>query len=239
MTAGRDDRAPGVEDALAQAARRAGFDRAAGPVTGRSVLEAVGGIRGILESLVPGLVFVVLFALTNLPLALGVSVGLAAAFVGLRALQRSPVAPAVGGLLAAVVSAALALITGRPEDNFVLGLIQNAVYGGVLLASVLVGWPLIGLAVGFLLGEGTAWRKERRKFVAMQGLTLLWVGLFALRLLVQLPLYYSGQVELLGTFKLIMGIPLFAPLLVLSWLIVRAAFPAHTRAAQRGGATGL
>jgi hypothetical protein len=99
----------------------------------------------------------------------------------------------------------------------------------VLLVSVLVGWPLIGVAVGFLYGEGTAWRKDRRKFVAMQALTLLWVGLFALRLAVQVPLYYAGQVELLGTFKLIMGIPLFAPLLVLSWFIVRGAFPEHHR----------
>lgn len=230
MTADREDRAPGVEDAFASVARRAGLDRAAGPVTRHAVLDAIGGVRGVIEALVPGVAFVVLFALTNLPIALGVSVGVAAVFVALRALQKSPVAPAVGGLLAAVVSAVLALITGRPEDNFVLGLLQNAAYGGVLLVSVLVGWPLLGLAVGFLLGEGTAWRKDRRKFVAMQALTLLWVALFALRLIVQVPLYYAGQVELLATFKLVMGIPLFAPLLVLSWLIVRAAFPEHHRA---------
>jgi Protein of unknown function (DUF3159) len=229
MMTGSDDRTPGVEDALASAARRAGFDRAGGPVTARGVLATIGGVRGVIESLLPTLVFVVLFVLTNLPVALGVSVGVAAVFVLLRALQRSPVAPAVGGLLAAIASAVLSLITGRPEDNFVLGLIQNAAYGGVLLISVLVGWPLIGVAVGFLFGEGTAWRKDRRKFVAMQGLTLLWVGLFALRLAVQLPLYFTGQVELLGAFKLVMGLPLFAPLLVLSWFIVRAAFPEHLR----------
>lgn len=230
MTAGPEDRTPGVEDALASAARRAGFDRAGGPVTRRAVLESIGGVRGVIESLTPTFVFVVLFVVTSsLPIALGVSVGVAAVFVVLRAIQRSPVAPAVGGLLAAVASAVLSLITGRPEDNFVLGLVQNAAYGGVLLISVLVGWPLIGVAVGFLFGEGTSWRKDRRTFVAMQGLTLLWVGLFALRLAVQLPLYFAGQAELLGTFKLVMGIPLFAPLLVLSWFIVRGAFPEHLR----------
>ena len=220
------DRGPGVQDALAAAARRAGLDRADGPVTTSSLLGAMGGVRGILEALVPGFAFVVLFATTSsLPIALGVSVAIAVVFVVARLVQRSPASPAIGGLLATLVSAALALFTGRAENNFVLGLVENAVYGGVLLVSVLVGWPLIGLAVGYLEGAGTAWRKDRRRFVAMQALTLLWVALFALRLAVQLPLYYSGQVELLGTFKLIMGIPLFAPLLVLSWLIVRAAFP--------------
>ncbi|WP_210505755.1 DUF3159 domain-containing protein [Naasia sp. SYSU D00057] len=229
-----EERTPGVQDAMAAAARRAGFDRADQPITSATLLGAMGGIRGILEALVPGIAFVVLFATTSsLPIALGVSVAIAVVFVVLRVAQRSPVSPAVGGLVATLASAALALLTGRAEDNFVFGLIQNAAYGGVLLVSVLVGWPLIGVAVGYLEGEGTAWRKDRRKFVAMQALTLLWVGLFALRLIVQVPLYYSGQVELLGTFKLIMGIPLFAPLLVVSWLIVRAAFPAKHDAPGR------
>jgi len=229
-----DDRSPGVQDALAAAARRAGFDQASAPVTSRSLLVAMGGVRGVLEALIPGIAFVVLFATTSsLPIALGVSVAIAVVFVLLRAVQRSPVAPAIGGLVATLASAALALLTGRAQDNFVFGLLQNAGYGGVLLVSVLVGWPLIGLAVGYLEGEGTAWRKDRRKFLAMQALTLLWVALFALRLLVQVPLYYSGQVELLATFKLIMGIPLFAPLLVLSWLIVRAAFPSKHDAGKQ------
>jgi hypothetical protein len=59
----------------------------------------------------------------------------------------------------------------------------------------------------------------------MRWLTLVWVAMFAARLLVQLPLYFSGNVELLGTLRLLMGIPLYAPLLVLSWLVVRAVFP--------------
>ncbi|BDI22848.1 DUF3159 domain-containing protein [Herbiconiux sp. L3-i23] len=214
-------------ESLAEAARRAGFGQVAdgGAVTGRGLLAAVGGIRGIAETLVPGLLFVVIYSITpNLPLALGVSVGSAVVFAIVRLLQRSPITQALGGLLGAVASAGLALFTGRAEDNFVLGLITNAAYGGGLLVSVLVGWPLIGLAVGYLFGEGTAWRRDRRKFRAMQLLTLIWVALFLTRLAVQLPLYLSGQVELLGTLKLAMGLPLFAPLLVLSWLIARATF---------------
>jgi uncharacterized membrane protein len=59
----------------------------------------------------------------------------------------------------------------------------------------------------------------------MQGLTIVWVAMFAARLAVQAPLYYAGNLELLATFKLVMGLPLYAPLLVLSWLVVRAVFP--------------
>lgn len=215
------------QQSLAEAARRAGFGQIAGGdgVTGRGLLSAIGGIRGVLEAVLPGVLFVVLFSTTqSLPWSLGISVGAAAVFTVARLIQRTPVTQAIGGLLAALASAGLSLFTGRAEDNFVLGLITNGGYAVGLLISVLVGWPLIGLAVGYLFGEGTAWRKDRRKFRAMQGLTLIWVALFGARLAVQLPLYLSGQIELLGTLKLIMGLPLYAPLLVLSWLMARAVF---------------
>ncbi|BDZ46884.1 DUF3159 domain-containing protein [Naasia aerilata] len=226
-----DDREPGGTDraaaqaALAAAAARAGFANAADPVTGRSVLQAVGGVRGILEAVIPGFAFVLLFSISTLPVALGVSVGMAVLLVVARVVQRSPVSPALGGLLGTALSAGLALWTGRAEDNFVLGLWINVIIVAAFLISVLAGWPLIGVAVGFLYEEGTAWRRNKRKFRAMQWITLAWVALSAARLAVQVPLFLSHQVALLGTFKLLMGLPLYAPLLVVSWLVVRAAFP--------------
>ena len=58
-------------------------------------------------------------------------------------------------------------------------------------------------------------------------LAIAWAALFYLRLGVQLPLYLAGDVVTLGTLKLIMGLPLFAPLLAVTWLAVRALYP-HT-----------
>jgi hypothetical protein len=58
----------------------------------------------------------------------------------------------------------------------------------------------------------------------MQVLTLCWFALFAARLAVQVPLYFAGNVPALAITKLIMGVPLYAPLLLLSWLMVRASF---------------
>jgi hypothetical protein len=124
-----------------------------------------------------------------------------------------------------VAAAALALWTGRGADNFVPGLITNAAYGTVILVSALIGWSLIGLAVGFLMGEGTTWRQDRRKRRAYFWLGIAWAALFFARLAVQLPLYLSGDVTALGTLKLIMGLPLFAPLIAVTWLVVRALHP--------------
>ena len=212
--------------ALGDAARRAGLDPAAGKSTGHVVWHAMGGWRGILESVLPSLAFLVIYtASKDLLPALAISVGLAAVFTIVRLATKSPPSAAIGGLIATVAAAALALWTGRAEDNFVWGFVTNTAYGTAFLVSALIGWPLIGLAVGFLMGEGTRWRQDRRKRRAFFWLSIAWAGLFAARLAVQLPLYFAGNVTALGTTKLIMGLPLFAPLVAVTWLAVRALYP--------------
>lgn len=195
--------------------------------TQQVVWSAMGGWRGILESVLPSLAFVVIFTIRPEPLilSLAASVGLAVVFTVVRLMQKSPPAAAFGGLVAAGFAAGLALWTGRGEDNFVPGLITNAVYGSVLLISALIGWSLIGLAAGFLTGEGTEWRTDRRKRRAYFWLGIAWAGLFFARLAVQLPLYLAENVTALGTLKLIMGLPLFAPMVAVTWLVIRALHP--------------
>ncbi len=226
-----EEREPSTSDmlgaALGGAARRAGLDPKHDASTQKVVWSAMGGWRGVLESVLPSLAFVVLFTFRPEPLilSLGVSVGLAAVFTVVRLVQKSPPSAALGGLIAVSAAAALALWTGRGADNFVPGLITNAVYGTVFLVSALVGWSLIGIAVGFLMGEATAWREDKRKRRAFRLLGIAWAVLFFARLAVQLPLYLTDQVTALGTLKLIMGLPLFAPLIAVTWLVVRALYP--------------
>ena len=55
--------------------------------------------------------------------------------------------------------------------------------------------------------------------------TWLWIGMFAARLLVQVPLYLAGEVALLGVARLVMGVPLWGLVLWLTWLLVRGVRP--------------
>ncbi len=222
-----------VGAALGGAARRAGLDPAKHDSTGHVVWAAMGGWRGVAESVLPTLVFLVTWTATldkvsrqgDLWLSIGLSVGLAAIFTAMRLLRRSPVAAALGGLVATAAAAGLALWTGRAADNFLLGLVTNGVYGTAMLVSALIGWPLIGLAAGWLMGEGTAWRSDRRKRRVYFWLTIGWAALFGVRLAVELPLYLADAVSALATLKLVLGLPLFAPLLAVTWLTVRALHP--------------
>jgi hypothetical protein len=226
---------------FAAAAGKSGLGGLAGEekLTGHDVLAAVGGVRGILEALLPGFVFLVVYSVLTsfagqdaqaaLVPALGASVGLAVVFTVARIIAKGQPTQAIAGLVGVLLSAALALWTGDARDNYVLGFFTNAGYALALLVSLLVRWPALGLIVGFLMGDGTHWRAERRKVRLAQFLTLAWIGFFVLRLVVQVPLYLVDNVQALGLTRLLMGVPLYALMLVFTWLIVRAAW-APTRA---------
>jgi hypothetical protein len=207
---------------LRDAVRNAGIAQVAPgeAPSGRALLTAVGGVRGLLivyaitKSVVPSVVVPVLIGLV---------------FVGLRLLQRQSVMMSFAGILGVAISAGLALITGRAESNFIPGIVINAVFLVVLLGSLAVGRPLIGVVVGLLLparADGTTvdWRADAAKRRVLTVATWLWVGLFALRLAIEVPLWLTAQVELLAGIKLVTGVPLYAAVLWVTWLLVRTVF---------------
>lgn len=224
--------------ALGTAARRAGFDPAQTDSTGHVVWHAMGGWRGVLESVLPGLAFVVAYTITReLVLPLVISLGIAVIFTLVRLISRQQVTAALGGLVATAIAAGIALWTGRAQDNFLWGFFIDLVFGAVLLISLLVRRPLLGLAVGWLMDDAHGWREDPRKRRTFFWLTLLWTGLFAARLIVEVPLYLAGAVTALGTAKLLMGLPLFAPLVAVTWLAVRALYPRGSRGAHDADAS--
>ncbi len=215
-----------VGQALSAAALRAGIDPDAETSLGHTIWQVIGGWRGVAESTLPLLTFIVSYTTTqNLPLALGLSVGVAALFTLLRLLMKSPPVAALSGLIAAVFAASIPFFTGRAEDQFIVGFITNIAYGSAFLISALVRWPLIGVVAGFLNGERFAWREDARKRRVFFWLSLGWAGVFFARLGAQLPFYFSGDVATLGTVKLIMGVPLFATMLAVTWVVARRLYP--------------
>ncbi|ANJ26874.1 DUF3159 domain-containing protein [Agromyces aureus] len=229
---------------MAAAAERSGLGALArdDKLSGGDLLRAIGGVRGVLEALLPGLVFLVTYAVLTslmgwptqdaLVPALAASVGLAVVFTAVRLATKGQPTQAIAGLIGVLASAALSLWSGDARDNYVLGFFTNAAYAIALLISLLVRWPAIGVIVGFLMGDGTAWRTDRRKMRAAQFLTIVWICFFAARLIVQVPLYFVDNVAALGLTRLLMGVPLYALVLVFSWLVVRAVYPSSARTAE-------
>ncbi|UFS60229.1 DUF3159 domain-containing protein [Subtercola endophyticus] len=230
-----EERPLSFSEAFAAAARRSGIGQVAPgeTPTANSLLKAMGGIRGLVESILPGLAFLVIYTFTkDLTPSVIVPVAVAVVFIIVRLVTRSAVMPAIVGLLGVAISAALALFTGKAEDNFLPGIIINAVSVIVLLGSIIARWPIIGLIVGVLTGDTFGWKADPAKFRVVLIATWCWVGLFAIRLGVEVPLYLAGQAEALASAKLLLGVPLYAGMLWVTWLLVRAAF-GHQKAQQK------
>src|SRR5690606_28470339 len=89
---------------------------------------------------------------------------LAIGFIVARVVMRQPWTSSVVGVVLLGVSAGLALLTGRPEDNFLVGFYTNGAYLLAFIISLAVRWPLIGVIAGLISGGGTSWRADPAKF---------------------------------------------------------------------------
>lgn len=199
-----------------------------------SVIAAIGGPRGVVESMLPGVVFVVLFVVTsNLTLTIEVSAALAVLQVIVRLCQRQSVMGALSGLLAVAICLVWAWKSNEARNYYMFGFLTNAGYIVLLLASLAAKVPGLGFLIEFIRTLPTehfrawlnGWRCDKELYRAYATITWLWIGVFALRLVVQVPLYLANAVGWLGTARLLMGIPFWALAIWVSYLIV--ADPMH------------
>jgi hypothetical protein len=210
----------------ASAAKKLGVSSSNGKLSldGKSVLEGMGGKLGIAETILPSVLFGSSFAVTGDALiAVSLAAGTSVLFILYRLITRRSASSALVGALAVGFAAWLALRDGgQAVDYFIPGFITNAVYAMAMLVSILVRWPLIGVLVEVLRGQGSSWQKDRKIVRLYSLVTGLWVGFFSLRLAIQVPLYVAGSAELLAAARVAMGPPMYAGVILVTWLILRA-----------------
>ncbi|MCU1516103.1 MAG: potassium transporter [Pseudarthrobacter sp.] len=188
------------------------------------VLRTAGGVQGIAESIVPGLVFLISFTITrDLTPSLIAALASAAVFTVVRLVQRRPLTQALAGVVGVGISAWLANTTGKAEDFYLPGFITNAAYILAMVVSIAVKWPVAGLLFGFIRNEGVHWRQDPARLRAYRLGTWIIVAVLVLRLVVQVPLYLLGGDGLaaLATTRLLMGAPLYILGVWVAWLVTR------------------
>jgi hypothetical protein len=189
----------------------------------KTILNALGGTRGLLDSGLPALVFLIIFTSTHkLNDAIYGALIVSAVLALIRLIRKDTLQHALSGLLGVAICALFSRSTGKAQDFYLPGLIINVVYGTLYAVANLVGWPLLGLVLGPVIGEGTKWRIHPRRKAAYTRAGWVWVALFVSRLAVQYPLYRAGAVTQLGIARVIMGWPLFLLAGWLTYLILRA-----------------
>ena len=178
----------------------------------------------------PAVAFVVAYTISGSDVTASaiVAVVIAVGFAAWRLIKRESPRNGVSSIAGVALAAFIATRSGRAEDFFLPGLLANAAYASAFLISVFVGWPLVGVIVGLLDGEGNTWRGDPVRTRVFVLATWVWVVLFSLRLVVQLPLYLAGDVVALGVARTAMGLPLFALGLWITYRLVRRP-DAHNR----------
>ncbi len=114
------------------------------------VIDQLGGWRGMVDATVPTVAFIVANALWGLRTGIWSALGAALLIFLLRILRRESVQQAVSGLIGVGIAVAIAAASGQARDFFVIGILRSTAVGVLLLGSILVRRPLVGVVAEFL-----------------------------------------------------------------------------------------
>ncbi|MFD7908979.1 DUF3159 domain-containing protein [Kitasatospora sp. NPDC059747] len=212
-----------LDPEAAEAARKAAASKEAAD----TVLQAFGGVRGMVDMTLPGLVFIVTYNITHqVSPAAWAALALSALFVVVRLAKRETVQHAFSGVFGVAIGAWISMKSGRAEDFYLPGLLWNVGYCIGLAVSALVRWPLIGLMLGPITGEMFTWRKENPgRLRAYTKATWAWVVIMGIKPVILFPLYFTHNVNLLGWLKVALGIPPLLLAMYVTWQILLKAPP--------------
>lgn len=198
------------------------------PSFSEQIAEQLGGWRGLVESSVPVVVFVLVNIFASLNAALIGSAALAVGIAVWRLSRRQPVRHAVNGLVGIGIGAVLAWRTGEEKDFFLPGILYGMGYGAALLVSVALRLPLVGWIWSVLAAGGSnAWRRDPRLMRTFGWLTVLWGVVWIVKVGVQGWLWYLDETTAteLGVARLLLGYPPYLLLLAFTIWWVRRVHP--------------
>lgn len=189
-----------------------------------SILAAFGGKRGLAETGLPTVVFIIVYtATTSLNASLWSAVAVALVLTVVRIVQNDKLQHALGGLAGVAVSVAFAKYTGQAKNFYLPGVLLNIGEAVLFTASALVRWPIVGVVIGPITGEMTAWREQPERLKAFTVSTWLLAAMFAVRVAIEVPLYLANQLTALGAAKVVLGYPLYLSVAFVCWRIIRKA----------------
>lgn len=190
------------------------------------LLTTIGGWRVVAEAVIPTIVFLIGLNITGdylLPAICALCVTATAMI--LRIVNHLPVKPALIGVVSMSASIFVAWKTGSAVNVFLISILKNITYGSILLFSIIVRWPLLGVMLGVIRGEKTRWRKGTQWRVTRlryYQITWIWCFIFIARISVQIPLYFADSVQWLALMKLSLGMPADAVAAYFCWLLLRS-----------------
>ena len=186
------------------------------------IVNALGGTRGLIDNGVPSIIFLILFNIKHeLRSAIYAAIISSALLAIWRLVKRDTLQHAISGFIGILICAWFAKQGGQAKDYYIPSFIKNSAYALLYTSGNLIGWPILGIVIGPIIGENLEWRKvpERKRVYTLAG--WIWVGMFLLRLAIMYPLYQANQLNALGIASIALGYPLFLLTIWWTWLIIK------------------
>ncbi|MBX3147782.1 MAG: DUF3159 domain-containing protein [Gemmatimonadales bacterium] len=188
---------------------------------GRELLEELRGVFGavgLLDILLPPLLFLVLNGLAGFNAAMIGALGLSLLIAAVRLRRGQSLVYALGGMGSVGLAIGLVLVVGRSEGFFLPGIVNGGVTVALALVSLLIRKPMVAWTSHFARRWPLEWYWHDRVRPAYTEVTVAWALFFGLRLAGQIVLLQSSSISRIALINTLLGWPAIILLLILSYL---------------------
>lgn len=194
-------------------------------VTEAALFEAFGGLRGMIETVLPGLLFVSIFTINkNLHWSAIAALAVSLVLVVVRLVTRDTVKHAFSGVFGVAFGVVFAMMTGNAKDFYLPGMLYTLGLALAYIVTALAGVPLIGLILGPVFKENLSWRTRnpgRKK--AYTKASWAWGLILLAKCAILFPLYWWANTAQLGWVLVALKIPPFLLAVWLTWVFLAKA----------------
>ncbi|MBZ4018844.1 DUF3159 domain-containing protein [Streptomyces purpurogeneiscleroticus] len=203
----------------------AGHGKAGKAAAEKAILEAFGGFWGMVDTTVPGLVFVLIYTIKrDIHTAAIIALGLTVLLALVRLARRETLKHAFSGVFGVAFGAVFAMMSGDAKNFYLPGMLYTLGLAVVYVLSALFKYPLIGVLLGPILRENLSWRtRNPGRFKAYTKSTYAWGIILLAKSAILFPLYWWGDATQLGWVKVALGIPPFLLCVYLTWIFLAKA----------------
>jgi hypothetical protein len=191
------------------------------PDKARELLEefrAVTGKVGLLDTILPPVLFLLLNGLAGFNVAMIGALGLSFVIAVLRLRRGQSLLYALAGLGSVGLAIALALLLGRSEGFFLPGIVNGGLTVALTLVSLLIRKPIVAWTSYLARRWPLDWYWHEKVRPAYTEVTVAWLVYFSAKLFWQVSLFQGNAVDELTLVNTLTGWPATIALLIFSYL---------------------
>jgi hypothetical protein len=196
--------------------------------TEAALLEAFGGVQGMVETTVPGLVFVIVYTIGhNIAASAFSALGLSLLLAVVRLARKdTTLKHAFSGVFGIGFGVLFAMMSGNAKNFYLPGMLYTLGLGIAYVVTAMLRFPLLGLVLGPAFRENLSWRtRNPGRLVAYTKASWAWGLILLAKSAILFPLYWWGDATQLGWVKVALGIPPFLLAVYLTWIFLVKAPP--------------